>query len=281
MAPTPSTNTTLRILLVTDLHMNLDNIKKLGKDIINANEKLDYILCSGDISNFDPDDYGMEGEAEKTAACEGEMSAAIIELDNIHKDTFYIPGNHDSKTSLLNPVNERPQLTTFSTNVHKRCIRLAPDLVLMGLGGSLPGYRDGKQHWVGYPYQTDEQLSVDLHVTYKEAQSGADPILKDTDSILLMTHVGPHSSSTAIDRLHTDQSPIMSGSKAIEQFIIDHTKVFLNVHGHTHFAPGMTNYGKAAVINAGPLKFDRYALITIEKHVNAGWRLLSSEFKTL
>eukprot|EP01133_Synstelium_polycarpum_P015583 gene15583-18508_t len=206
------------------------------------------------------------------------MSTVLGFLEILGNNVIYIPGNHDAKTTMV--LGTKPRLSTYSKNVHRDVFRIGEDLVLMGLGGSLPGYRDGQQEWVGYPYQTDEALEADLTATHELAVK--ENILKETDNIILMTHVGPHCSSTAIDSSDLDESPIISGSKAIENFIVKNNKqVFLNIHGHTHASSGMVKIGSSSVVNAGPLKFGCYAVLVVEKHFSHGWRVASIDFRRL
>lgn len=42
-----------------------------------------------------------------------------------------------------------PHLTPNSYNLHNSALRLADDLVLLGLGGSIPAYRNGTACWAG------------------------------------------------------------------------------------------------------------------------------------
>ena len=76
-----------------------------------------------------------------------------------------------------------------------RIIPIAPCLHLIGHGGSIPGFRGGKQVWDGFPYQSDEAMGEDL-------QALLDPIFLSElssvgkeDSVILMTHNGPSESS--------------------------------------------------------------------------------------
>ncbi len=90
-------------------------------------------------------------------------------------------------------------ITTFSTegqdtdtspcNVHMRRVTIAPNLELLALGGSVPGFRKGQKVWDGFPYLTDKGYSDDLSQLL-------DPVfgtgmLKETDAVILMTHSGP------------------------------------------------------------------------------------------
>jgi hypothetical protein len=74
----------------------------------------------------------------RLAASEGDMSAVISALENIQCRVAYIPGNRDAATTAP-PLDAGdaapPRLTPHSCNVHNRCLRIAPDLVIVGLGG--------------------------------------------------------------------------------------------------------------------------------------------------
>eukprot|EP01132_Coremiostelium_polycephalum_P007452 gene7452-9158_t len=280
---------TIKILIASDIHLAFNNIQKLGTKMLERKEDLNYLFCPGDMCNFNPINCD---NAQLVSTCEGEMSAVIAALENVYRTVIYVPGNHDAKTTLLN--KEKPRLTSYSKNLHKSCFRLSDDLVMLGLGGSLPGYSGGVKVWQGYPYQSDDELRLDLEETFENAKNTLvelpdgtkEPLLKDTDKILLFTHVGPSSSSTTLDQrelyMDDDKLPVHSGSKAINDFILKHNKtVFLHIHGHTHHALGMARVGKSFIVNPGSLRTGHYAILTIENYCNHIWRLKSCEFQRL
>ncbi|KYQ93708.1 hypothetical protein DLAC_05095 [Tieghemostelium lacteum] len=266
----------LKILIASDIHLAIDNIKKLGETLERKIDEIDYVFLPGDLCNFDPKNCD---NSELVSACEGEMSSVISAFENIfYKKTIYLPGNHDAKTTLLNDV--KPKLTSFSENIHKQCFRIHNDIVMVGLGGSLPGYQDGKERWVGYPYQSEDQVEKDLKST---VQAGKDSgLIKETDKILLFTHMGPYYSATTIDQVESPSSPIYSGSKSINSFILaNQSKILLSIHGHTHHSLGMNRVGKTYVVNPGSLRTGHYAILTLEKYLNELWRVKSTEYHIL
>lgn len=108
-------------------------------------------------------------------------------------------------------------ITTFNTegqttdsnpcNVHLQHITVAPNLELLGMGGSVPGFRNGQKVWDGFPYATDQEYGKDLSQL-------VDPVfgngkLKETDAVILMTHGGPDHCSKCMDtlRIHAVCSP--------------------------------------------------------------------------
>lgn len=60
---------------------------------------------------------------------------------------LFIFFQHDAKTTL--GENHQSRLTMHSINLHYKCMRIASDLVMVGLGGSLPGYQGSDPVWVG------------------------------------------------------------------------------------------------------------------------------------
>lgn len=109
----------------------------------------------------------------------------------------------------------------MSINVHGRCVRLADGLALVGFGGAVPAYRDGTVCWpgappgarpdaamcaptrpahtarrAGFPYTEEEtagHLDRLLHALPPAADDHSlDYAPPEEDSVLLMTHCGPH-----------------------------------------------------------------------------------------
>ena len=80
----------------------------------------------------------------KYSASEGDMSAVLSALENIHCRVVYVPGVHDPSSTILSRDDQPlPRLTPQSCNLHGRCLRVAPELVLVGyLDGGLCDTRD-------------------------------------------------------------------------------------------------------------------------------------------
>ncbi|KAM9957622.1 hypothetical protein ACTFIW_012588 [Dictyostelium discoideum] len=278
-------NKEINILIVSDIHLSFTNIKKLGEKI--NNKKIDLIICGGDVCNFDPVNCN---DLEKVEECEKEMTEIFKALHEIvpSVDILYVPGNHDSKSTLLfesnNLESKVPKLTDRSYNIHKGNFRLDDDLVLVGLGGSLPSYCDNKPHWTGYPYDysngadnDEKQVLLDLNQSFKFKDT-----INSKDKIILLTHMGPYNCYTTIDQIDLSISPIYSGSKSIENIIKENQQqIFLNIHGHTHHSTGLAKVGKTYVCNPGSLRSGHYVILKVEKFCNQLWRLKSTKFYKL
>ena len=82
----------------------------------------------------------------------------------------------------------------FPCNIHLKKVTLAPKLHLLGLGGSVPGYRHGQHHWDGFPYTSDEEMAKDLKQLLDPVFYDNSTPLKPDDAVVFMTHVGPDQS---------------------------------------------------------------------------------------
>jgi len=83
---------------------------------------------------------------------------------------------------------------SFPMNVHIKSTRIAPNLTLLGLGGSVPSFTpEGQQVWEGFPYETDDKFSIDVKLLLDPVV--ADDTLPTKETFLLMTHNGPSRSS--------------------------------------------------------------------------------------
>lgn len=83
-------------------------------------------------------------------------------------------------------------------------VSIAPHLCLMGQGGSVPGFRAGKQVplWDGFPYRTDEEMGKDLRALLDPVFLSEPSSVGKEDTVILMTHNGPSDSC----KPHTNKS---------------------------------------------------------------------------
>eukprot|EP01112_Ceratiomyxa_fruticulosa_P011636 TRINITY_DN3173_c0_g2_i1.p1 TRINITY_DN3173_c0_g2~~TRINITY_DN3173_c0_g2_i1.p1 ORF type:complete len:217 (-),score=24.91 TRINITY_DN3173_c0_g2_i1:52-702(-) len=216
------------------------------------------------------------------------MSALLCGLENIQAKVLYIPGNHDPISTFSKDPQIQPRLTTHSINIHNKTIRLLNDLVITGFGGSVPAYRDGEQVWRGYPFNEDEMreyLNSLLEVKKIEAsdRQKVDDILEG-DTVILVSHVGPHSSNTTVDQVDLTVAPVFSGSKSLD-LVLRNPKhqhsILCNIHGHTHHALGMSRVGKTYVINPGSLRTGHYAIVELRRVPLGKWQVNSSQFNRI
>ncbi|XP_062521365.1 uncharacterized protein LOC134196284 isoform X2 [Corticium candelabrum] len=199
---------------------------------------------------------------------ENDMRQVVEGLESIHPTVIYIPGNHDAVTTFR---DDPPQMTPQSISLHKRSVQLTPSLRLIGFGGSVPGVQNGEKVFEGFPYQTEEEFAEEFLPAIEQFQ------LSDfLGSTILMTHIGPASLGTAVDRSDI-LNPVEMGSttlrKTMESAALQKT-VFLHIHGHSHGAPGSIKVGRTTIVNPGPLRYGCFALYTVAQQLpDSVWKL--------
>lgn len=99
------------ILAISDIHGNINNLKKLLES--EACKKSDLILVAGDLTNF--------GDKK-------EIASVIETLNKANKPYFYVPGNCD----FFNKFSEEQ----LKCNLHSRYV-IFLNYAIIGIGGSL------------------------------------------------------------------------------------------------------------------------------------------------
>eukprot|EP00965_Chrysotila_dentata_P209776 6185494-Pleurochrysis_carterae.AAC.8 len=211
-------------------------------------------------------------------------------LSALNKPIYFVPGNHDAP-SLFNATEPHAGLRGVY-NVHGRAVALAPDLVLLGWGGSSDALEGGAVVWPGHPY-TEPVVADGLSRLLRHARRAY-----GSASMLLMSHCGPAgvstTASTTLDngvcapgvRART----IHSGSPALRGVLANEhaqQRIVLALHGHTHAATGQARLGRVPVANVGSLTASgAFALIVLQRiHTAApvdsppqrSWRISSIE----
>ena len=90
-----------------------------------------------------------------------------------------------------------------------------------------------------------------------------------------MTHVGPHCSSTTIDR---NNRLYYSGSKTLDAYLNTNSKnIVVWVHGHTHEGKGLCMIERVPIINPGPMTAGCFSIMTL-KNMAGRWQLFDIRF---
>lgn len=224
---------------------------------------MDAIFHTGDIADLQSPDTAS---FDVHVSSEGDASDLLAALENICSRIYYVPGNHDSQT--LFAEGKRPVLSPHSLNIHSRAdtyYRLAPGLLLRGVGGSADAY-DTVSHelkWRGYPAATVDfdthtaspQIVEDITVTGIPVSQPP----QARDQVILLTHIGPTGSPTS---MHTT---VEAGARNIASLWSPET--LLHFHGHSHKGTGVCYVlGNAfPVINPGPLKSGGFCLANLSR----------------
>jgi Icc-related predicted phosphoesterase len=283
----------LDVLLVSDIHLNFDYLEKLKEWQLENKRLFNFIFLTGDILTLK---YPDNEKNEIIAKSEAEISSIITFLENMCLNVIYLGGNHDPK-SLFDI--ETPNLTIRSINLHKKYFKLANDLYLFGLGGSVPTITSNESLpnvipfvdvsdsilWEGYPYQdnfskpnyelSDQIYKNDIDEVWNKLSSHISQN-NTTSNIkyIFLTHNGPFYSSTSL-QINKDKIAYM-GSKHLGDFLNTHD-ILLNIHGHTHDGKGHINYNKYSIINPGSLKNGDFATLKLRRNFADEWTIAKVE----
>jgi uncharacterized protein len=196
----------------------------------------DAVVIAGDITNF--------GGAAATAS--------IIEpIEAINPNIVAVHGNCDRSDVTV-------YLVARGMAAHAQAMQAA-GLVFAGVGGALL--------WSGRtPNEADDtSMATDL----EEAGRDLDALGQTGGRLVVVTHQPAFGTTldslTGIDHM---------GSRAIRAFI-EHYQPVLAVSGHLHELPGTDRIGPTTLVNPGPFKAGRYAVVRIDE---AG---VSVELKTV
>jgi Icc-related predicted phosphoesterase len=289
----------LKILLVSDIHKSLDYLEKLKEWQVANKQLFDYIFCTGDLLSLT---YPNLEKNDVIAEAEADISSILSYLENMCLNVIYIGGNHDPKS--LFDSNDTPTLTIKSINLHRKSLKLANDLYLVGLGGAVPTIESNlkvadkkftlfsdisnKVTFPGYPYndnhdnpdyaKSDNLYGDDLNGLFKHVSTtvGEANTTKGIKYILL-THNGPFYSTTSVGTF--DGKCGYMGSKRLGEFLQQNNNdVFLNIHGHTHPGYGLVNFNKYSVVNPGALKAGNFAVLNLKRDSLDEWKIANVEF---
>lgn len=248
----------IKFLIVTDIHHKQSNLEKIPKQFI---ENSDFVLCLGDIGNL----FDADQEDESLVNVTGEYIDYVRNFFS-NKPYYYIPGNHDRK------IDYDPEK---SFSCHKTVVDINERLFLACFGGSVPAfYNNGNMAFDGYPYKSDNELSIDLNILRSIVEENlgvngdndiqSNNILKK--QIILMTHCGPIESHTTEFRKSIHDEPFPSGSKSISDWLLMNymqENCVINVHGHTHPGRGQSTIGNIVILNPGPFVEGKFAFVTL------------------
>ncbi|CAG8514723.1 3273_t:CDS:2 [Paraglomus brasilianum] len=262
----------ITILLVSDIHGRIDNIDGLHKWLTERQriETIDFIIASGDLVTID---HEVDDEIVK------ERLRLMFKMCYEYRVSEYVCGNHDpSEAFYMYAYDElgkqRSAGSDLVKNFHNKVIDIAPGLSMVGFGGSTEAAlrnEPSKVVWPAYPLDTESLLSKQLPILFSK-------VPKQND-IMLVTHVGPVDvSTTDVNKYPNDlKERISGGSAAISRHIanesprktpddVDVLTLTVNVHGHTHFPFGISHIGRTVIVNPGPLRDGRFAILTLERH---------------
>lgn len=259
----------LKVLLLSDAHNHGANFNKMAEWLKTTNPNYDMVFVLGNISNM-INSLRKDYMAEKQAT-EQLMDTFGFLRDYLNKPIVFIPGNTES-TGLYSCAFEIPG----AMNLHKRAMKLDENLVLVGLGGSLPVKKEEKDILEGYPYEKAEDFGKDLTACMEAASKTFGPEV----SYLLMTHIGPEESTTT--EIYLSNDTVNGGFKGFGEIMKD--KNFIgHIHGHSAIGEGLTRpFGPSIpVINPGGLVNGKFGEVSLRRDMTGKWKVGEVQFRTL
>jgi hypothetical protein len=101
----------------------------------------------------------------------------------------YVPGGNDPASTTMED-RPGPRLTPHSCNLHGRCLRVAPDLVLVGCGGNASGWSERQRRTLADALRPVPAPLSTTDPAPRPPGVGADVVLAK-DSVVLLTHSRP------------------------------------------------------------------------------------------
>ncbi|MES1915762.1 MAG: hypothetical protein MHM6MM_007664 [Cercozoa sp. M6MM] len=256
----------LRLLAVSDIHHSLlDNqlIDALKQELAKRDStSVDYVLCPGDFLNLKDEDQQSDERVSEAEQQVHQMCATLSQFGTV----LLVPGNHDPHT-MFDGTFDTPSNVV---NVHGTSVEIAPNLNVVGFGGSPEALQDSSVRWTGYPFQSQAEAAAAFAASNVEQHVNCNTIL--------LTHVGPATSSTCIDtrdlRKHDNRGVISCGLDFLDALLVEsESPPFLLVHGHVHNAAGFVKSNNTRVLNPGALKCGNFALVTLRHQETGTWQL--------
>eukprot|EP01083_Nonionella_stella_P009565 27486_1 len=278
----------VKILIVSDIHLNTQNIAKVGEYIASSKIKIDHLWAPGDFMNLKEVDNDDE---KKLNQAENDLIDILQALRKIHPKPVIIAGNHDPKTLFFTNDDKYVHFGEC-VNIHKQLYRVEGEdnLFMAGFGGSPPAICESQVKWSGYPFKDDAEYGKEFN-PFIENIVIKDKKIETDKSIVLFTHIGPSMSSTAMDWRNMDKDKVIyTGSDHLMNAILNkelRDKLICNIHGHAHLGVGQARIGGVKIINPGSLsgKLDgdvdacnNFAILDLIQFKDKTWDVANVQF---
>ena len=283
------TKNSFKILVVTDIHDSIENIKILVDKVKDI--KFDYVFCCGDAVNVP---IAKNDDVEVCKEYIIKLKNIYDELEKLGCPLLWVPGNHEPGIYF----NGTEEVTKNSENLHKKIKKLGDNLYIAGLGGSVP-IMTGKEFkhdvvlfknlnlekdfkYSGYPYNVnpnDYNKSDDLFLNdLNQVTDEAKKVGGENVQILYLIHLGP---------LYTETNTIVEngeilylGSKKLGEKFLKEDNGFIIVHGHSHTCEGYITLNNEKrtdkhIFNPGACVDGHYGILDLKKDKNGKWGVSS------
>ena len=215
----------MKILIISDVHGNVENIEKLSEQAKNA----DLVFFGGDFAKFNCPETGKPA-----------LEALLKNSGSI----FAVLGNCD-EPDFISEI-EDADICVQKSMVFK------DGLVIAGSGG-------GSKFSGDTPFErTEDELVQDFDVIKNSLSQIADDDGKCSSLVVIMHNPTKDTKTDVIP------GGIHVGSQKLREFI-ENVQPVLVVTGHIHESAGIDKIGESTVINPGALMEGKYALAELKK----------------
>jgi len=168
-----------------------------------------------------------------------EAEALLKPLTTLNIPLLYVPGNCDLSSFLEETIDN-------TQNLHANAVKLS-DYVFIGVGGAPSSH-------LHTPLEFPEEW---LMIQLKKATEHC----AHDDKLIVCSHTPPY--NTKIDQAFMNTH---IGSHSLKRFI-EEKKPIAVFCGHVHEAPGIDKLGETLLVNPGPAKNGKYALVKLTETV--------------
>ncbi|MBE6350510.1 MAG: serine/threonine protein phosphatase [Spirochaetaceae bacterium] len=247
----------MKILVLSDIHGDIDNLNKLENEFKTA----DLVLFGGDFARFNELETGKP---------------VLDALVKKHTSIYAVLGNCDSPEFL--EELEKEDISVQGTLVS------AHGLAIIGSGGALkftgttPNERSEEEllsdlRYIAEAsfYTDNEELNTE-ELTESQETENASPV--SWDNLIVISHQPP-----ADTKCDTITSGIHVGSKELRTFVETY-KPLLLLCGHIHESAGIDTIGDSLIINPGSLAEGSYGLVEVQKQKGI-WKVVNAKLMNL
>ena len=236
----------MRLLALADIHGNIDDIHLLA----DVSKDCDAVILAGDITDFGGTDQSR---------------SVLTALNVFEKPLLGVSGNCDSP--LVDELLKKQAGGLIDTLVEMNGFVFVGFSYAASQEAILPNepilkkadMNRNHSRLVGDTKQNLQQRSAIADFTYVPLRHPNEPILQDLGQkpMILVTHQPAWGTNVDLQA-----SMRHKGSRSVRSYIENHQPL-LAVSGHIHEAYGTDQIGSTLLVNPGPFRNGRYAIIDI------------------
>jgi hypothetical protein len=221
----------MKILVVSDIHADIERILPLLDKIKEMDIKFDVVVCPGDVIDINiPPGFKSEDITK----------IVIEEFRTLGKPLLMVPGNMDGE--IINFLKKE------GVSIHQDGL-VIENYGFYGFGGARTPF--------GTPFEPSEDtIRLGLEIGFSK--------VKAVDYKIQVTHVPPYNT-----KLDVISSGAHVGSESVRKFI-EEKKPVLSISAHIHEARGIDKLNETFLINSGKFTEGYCGIVEIEKDKVSG-----------